>query len=317
MNSKKFLIIRPKYGLCNQLYSISKGIVLGIISNRDIIFNGFQIDYRNIDNICNFNEIININHLQYLLDNNNLNLKVYSDINIDSKKIITNSELEISYIKDFIPLLFEPENSNEEYLDVDNPISFNIPNEYDHIIKYIDYNIKFTEKFINLSNVVKNKLNLDNYICLHLRLENDAINYIYETHIKDKKDNFNKNHVSEKCREIFKNEIEQLNNLNKEKNKIYICTSLIIDNNDNTHFYTNLKKKYNLIDKNDFIKLPEIKEVCNCREIYAIIDFLIAKDSSYFIGTDWSSFSIFIYWNHIYSNKNAVMIKLWEYFSKL
>jgi hypothetical protein len=317
MNSKKFLIIRPKYGLCNQLYSISKGIVLGIISNRDIIFNGFQIDYRNIDNICNFNEIININHLQYLLDNSNLNLKVYSDINIDSKKIITNSELEISYIKDFIPLLFEPENSNEEYLDVDNPISFNIPNEYTHIIKYIDYNIKFTEKFINLSNVVKNKLKLDNYICLHLRLENDAINYIYETHIKDKKNNFNKNYVSEKCREIFKNEIEQLNNLNKDNNKIYICTSLIIDNNDNNYFYTNLKKTYNLIDKNDIIQLPEIKDVCNCREIYAIIDFLIAKDSTYFVGTDWSSFSIFIYWNHIYSNKNSDMIKLWEYFSKL
>jgi hypothetical protein len=168
-----------------------------------------------------------------------------------------------------------------------------------------------------LSNVVKNKLKLDNYICLHLRLENDAINYIYETHIKDKKNNFNKNYVSEKCREIFKNEIEQLNNLNKDNNKIYICTSLIIDNNDNNYFYTNLKKTYNLIDKNDIIQLPEIKNVCNCREIYAIIDFLIAKDSTYFVGIDWSSFSIFIYWNHIYSNKNADMIKLWEYFSKL
>ena len=34
----KYLIIRPKYGLCNQIYSISKGIIFGIISNRDIIF---------------------------------------------------------------------------------------------------------------------------------------------------------------------------------------------------------------------------------------------------------------------------------------
>ena len=68
MEGKKFLIIRPKYGLCNQLYSISKGIILGIISNRDIIFNGFQLDYRNAENICNFNEIIDINNLQYLLE---------------------------------------------------------------------------------------------------------------------------------------------------------------------------------------------------------------------------------------------------------
>jgi hypothetical protein len=315
MDGKKFLIIRPKYGLCNQLYSISKGIILGIISNRDIIFNGFQLDYRNIENICNFNEIIDINYLQYLLDNSNLNLKIYSDINVDSKKIITNSNIEISYIKNFIPLLFESENLDEKYLDIDNPISFNIPIEYDHIIKYIDFNIKFTEKYINLSNKVKQHLGLNNYICIHLRLENDGINYLYDTHLKDKKNNFDKNYVNDKCKELFKNEISTLHSINN--NKIYICTSLIIDNNDNNQYYNDLKKIYNLIDKNDIIQLPEINEVCNCREIYAIIDFLIAKDSMYFIGTDWSSFSIYIYLNHIYSNKNANMIKLWEYFSKL
>ena len=316
MDGKKFLIIRPKSGLCNQLYSISKGIILGIISNRDIIFNGFQLDYRNIENICNFNEIIDINFLQYLLDRSNLNLKVYADIDIESKKIITNSTIEISYIKDFIPLLFESENLNEKYLDIDNPISFNIPSEYENIIKYIDFNIKFTEKYINLSNKIKKLLSLNNYICLHLRLENDAINYIYDMHIKDNKETVDKNYVNQKCKEFFTNEIIKLNSF-KNDSKIYICTSLIIDNNDNNQYYLELKNNYNLIDKNDIIQLPEINEACNCREIYAIIDFLIAKDSSYFVGTDWSSFSIYIYWNHIYSNKDANMIKLWEYFSIL
>ena len=42
--NKKFLVVRPKYGLCNQIYCISKGIIFGLISNRDVIFSKFQLD---------------------------------------------------------------------------------------------------------------------------------------------------------------------------------------------------------------------------------------------------------------------------------
>ena len=61
MNKKKILIIRPKYGLCNQLKSISKGIIFAIISKRDIFFDKFQLDFRDENNSCNFNDIIDTN----------------------------------------------------------------------------------------------------------------------------------------------------------------------------------------------------------------------------------------------------------------
>ena len=62
---------------------------------------------------------------------------------------------------------------------------------------------------------------------------------------------------------------------NKDINSsIYICTSLNIDDNMNNIFYNNLKLKYNLIDKNNYIDLIKIDQ--KYREIYAIIDFIAA-----------------------------------------
>ena len=60
----RYLIVRPKYGLCNQLFSISKGIIFGLISDRDVIFNSFQLDYKNDNNTCDFHDVIDIIHLQ-------------------------------------------------------------------------------------------------------------------------------------------------------------------------------------------------------------------------------------------------------------
>jgi hypothetical protein len=82
---KKKLIIKPRYGLCNQLLSISKGIIFGIISDRDIIFNGFQIDYRDENNLCEFNSIIDIDYLQQLMIDQNINIKISSNLESDSK----------------------------------------------------------------------------------------------------------------------------------------------------------------------------------------------------------------------------------------
>ena len=309
-DGKKILIIKPRYGLCNQLYCISKGIVLGIISNRDIIFNGFQLDYKNIDNICNFNKIININHLQKILDERNINIKVYADIEVPVKKIETYVDLKISHIKDFIPILFYENNINEKYLDIDNPISFDIPKEYNDLIQYIDLNIKFTDEYINLSNKIIEKLDIKNYICCHLRLEDDAINYMYDIS-KENLNNYTKEDINNISKIKFINEISNIRSNNNSK--IYICTSLGIENNINNDFYIELKKKYDLIDKKDIASHIEMNN--NCREIYAIVDFLIAKQSIYFIGTDWSSFSIYIYSNHIYNNKYAKMINIWEDFN--
>ena len=96
---------------------------------------------------------------------------------------------------------------------------------------------------------------------------------------------------------------------------IYICTSLGIYENYNNVFYQILKKEYNLIDKNDLLNLIEINGVTKGlkkRELYGIIDYIIAQDSSYFIGCDWSSFSITLKYNHMIKNKQNKLLSIWD-----
>ena len=299
----KFLVITPKYGLCNQLLSISKGIILGIISNRNIIFKSFQLDYRDVNNICDFHDIIDIEYLKNIINKNNINIDIYSSKE-NHKKIITYTDTDISYIKDFIPILMYECNINEIYLDIENPISFKIPDEYINIYNNININLKFNDKYINIANTIKNNLNLINYSVLHLRLEDDSINFLKNSSKNKSFDEINKIYIDKYIKEI---DIIKNKNIN---NSIYICTSLNINNNVNNQIYNDLKLKYNLIDKNDYIKLIDLDK--NCREIYAIIDFIIAKDGIYFIGSDWSSFSIYLY-NHYKNTKKAcLLIDIWN-----
>ena len=293
--NNKFLIVRPKYGLCNQLHAISKGIIFAIITRRNIYFNSFQIDYRNENNICEFHEVIDIVHLQKIVDQ--YNIKIYSDMNINGKKIETLTNINISYIKDFIPLLFYNNNINEDYLDIDNPICAVIPTEYNNILNYINLNIKFSDKYINIANNIKNMLNIKTYGSIHLRLEDDGINFI-----KNLK-NLDFESVNNMCKQKY---INELDNITNKFDGTYVCTSLIINENVNNDFYKELKIKYNLIDKNDIINIIDIKN--DCREIYGIIDFLIAKDSIFFIGIDWSSFSLYVYNNHVAFSKYTKII---------
>jgi hypothetical protein len=156
------------------------------------------------------------------------------------------------------------------------------------------------DKYINIANEIKEKLKLKYYCCVHLRLEDDSINFM-----KDQNNKLDFNIVNE----IYKNKyIEELELLNNTKQKIYICTSLCMNENFNNIFYKDIKTKYNLIDKNDIININKN----NCREIYGIIDFIIAQDSLYFSGSDWSSFSIYIYSNHKFNNKDAKLINIWD-----
>ena len=300
----KYLIIRPKYGLCNQLLSISKGIIIGEITKRDVIFIGFQIDYRNENNICNFKDIIDIDHLRVIIKNVNLHINIDSKENLESNKIKTHSLEKTSMIKDFIPLLENDENKNEIYLDVDNPISCYIPHDYDIILKYININIKFTNTYITLAHNIKNNLKLHDYTCIHLRLEDDSINFMNDCYKK-----FNFSDINEIYKNKYLDELDYLKNLKNINNKIYICTSLLINENKNNNFYKEIKKKYNLLDKNDFINNDDLGKY---REIYGIIDYIIAQDSIYFIGSDWSSFSIFISDHHIYNKKANKLIDIYN-----
>ena len=299
--ANKYLVVRPKYGLCNQLYSISKGIIFGILTKRDIIFSNFQMDFRYEDNLCNFEDVIDIIHLQNILNDKHINIKILSNNNIKNINKINTHGLsdKIPYIKNFIELLFKEDNIKEEYLDIDNPISANIPFEYKELEKYINAHIKFTNKYIQLANNVKKCLNLTKYNCIHIRLEDDSINYI-----RDMSNDICFNTVND----IYKNKyIDQLDILTNSNKNIYTCTGLGINHNINNQFYEDLKEKYKLLDKNMYIDIQN-----NYRELFAIIDYIIAVDSEEFIGSDWSSFSLYIYNHHKLNNKKAYLIDIWK-----
>ena len=282
--NQNFLIVTPKFGLCNQLLAISKGIIYGLITKRDVIFHSFQLDYRSENNTCIFSDVIDIQHLEKNLYNynNEYIIKIYSNKDCIGTKIDKSTNDDISLIKDFMPLLTNEKSKNEKYLDIGNPISSEIPYQYYYLFKYININIKFTDKYIDIAHNIKNNINLTNYICIHIRLEDDALNFMKK---QTKHDIIYINNI------YIKKYIDELNILvHKYPNKkIYVCTSLNIDNNINNIFYNEIKKKYNLIDKNNFIDKSNM-----CRELYAILDYIIAKECDYFIGCDWSSFSTFI-----------------------
>jgi len=296
----KYIVITPKYGLCNQLLCISKGIIIGIITNRNVIFKSFQLDFRDDNNTCDFHDIIDMEHLKRIIYNKNIH--IYS-LKIDCKKIITNTNQDISYITDFIPLLLYQSNFNERYLDIENPISAVLPNEYLELYNTINSNIKFHDKYIHIANNIKDKLKLINYSVIHLRLEDDSIHFLQKNSNKSL-DEINNLYIEKYIKEI---EIIKNKDINSS---IYICTSLNIDDNMNNIFYNNLKLKYNLIDKNNYIDLIKIDQ--KYREIYAIIDFIIAKDGMYFIGSDWSSFSIYLYDHYKNTNKSCLLIDIWK-----
>jgi len=311
--NKKILIIKPRYGLCNQLSSISKGIIYGYLSNRDIIFNGFQLDYRHDDNLIDFHEVINIEDLQKTINKFNLNVKVISNKNIVGKKIYTGDNEDISHIKDFIPYLFYSNNEQEPILDIGNPITSKIPVEHMKLQNAIECEINFSLKYNIMANNIIEKINLKDYICLHLRLEDDAINYMKILKNYENTD-------LESINTIYKNKyLERLiflqNNKIIQNQMIYICTSLGIDKNNNNDFYRTIKSEFGLIDKTDIMNINTLDD-CKCREIYAIIDFIIAKQSTHFIGIDWSSFSLQIYNSHLANNKLAELINVWSEINK-
>ena len=235
-----------------------------------------------------------------------MKINISSDLNIKSKKINTFSNENISNIKDFINILLHEENVNEKLLDIDNPISSTIPEKYNNLYKYLNINIKFIDKYIIMAHEIKNNLNLKDYVCIHLRLEDDAIKFMIDQNNKLNFDDLNLIYKKK-----YLNEFENLKKINNTP--IYTCTSLIVNENINNEFYKKLKEEYNCVDKNMFINNSDYK----CRELYAIIDYIIAKDSLYFIGCDWSSFSYYIVQNHLLTKKNFKLIDIYESVKKL
>ena len=120
MSNKNILIINLTSGLCNQLNTIAKSIILAEIFGRNIYFQSFQIHYNSNDNKLNFNEIINIDKLQENINKLKFNVKIHKKLDINPIEIIqlnTNNQ-KYEYIQDYISLITLQKNF--KYLNIES-----------------------------------------------------------------------------------------------------------------------------------------------------------------------------------------------------
>ena len=102
---RKLLIVNLKSGLCNQLNCISKSIILASITNRNVYFNNFQIDYKNLNGVIPFKNVVNISILQNIVNKLNINVLILKKVDekIIKKAIRIEKDknlIDISYIID-------------------------------------------------------------------------------------------------------------------------------------------------------------------------------------------------------------------------
>lgn len=284
-------IVSPRVGLCNQLQTIVKGVLLGIKYNRNIYIDRFQINLYD-GNTCDINEILDISKINQYLITKNISIKILSEIdtniinNISEFKLphLDYSVIEYSYyINNFIE-----DNLNMEVIYLGNIISLCIHKSFNYI--YGDYsnlyhlimsNIVFNYKFYQIKTEIKKHLNLINYTSMHLRVEDDFVKHCSEY--------LNMN-LNEYNKALLLNYDIHIKNITTN---IYVCSGILnYDNTLNYDYYINLRTTHKLLCDKSNIYIDDY--ILKNRELIAIIDLLIAYDSDEFIGHKISSFSTVI-----------------------
>lgn len=303
-------IISPRYGLCNQLKAIINGILLSIKYNRNLYIDKFQAHFKN-DNLVDINNILDIKEINNFLEHKiktpiriiktinpnitsnldnfklpNINYNNVADLSCINGNIESNLDMEIIYLGNIISL--------------DIQLSFGyLWDDYSdkNIYYFIMHNIKFNQIFYRLKDYIKQELKLTNFNCIHLRIEDDAINFFsacYGLPIEK---------YNEKLIAFYENNI---NMLSQTQNNIYVCSGMLeFDNKINLHYYNGLIENNRLLCDKKNIKLDD--HYLHNRELIAIIDLLIAYDSDFFVGSFISSFSQVIKCHHTYNNKKFIL----------
>jgi hypothetical protein len=297
-------IVEPKLGLCNQLQTIVKGILLSIKYQRDLFIHNFQINL-NTKTFANINEILDIDEINKFLKHYNYNIKILKELDCSILNKIEDFKLpNIDYnkISDLRTINTDIENYlQNEYIYLGNIVSICLQNSLN--LKYYDFknkyyqilsNLKFNKEFYQLKDKIKNDLKLTNFTVIHLRIEDDALKHFSHFH------KIPINEYNNKLKSFYELHI----NNNKNTN-IYISSGILnFDNKINCQYYLDLKGKYNNIFDKSNIQID--KYYLNNRELIAIVDLLICFDSSKFIGCGISSFSRVI---EGYLNYNSLIKK--------
>lgn len=272
LNISKPNKLSQNMGLCNQLYAIKGTCEYAYDNNiNTIVIENFLTDI-NKNTYCNISEVIDLNHLNELLKI--YNIKVL-DWNTDSGLQKTNvifNEAPYWHI-----------NLNPNF----NP--YTIPNP--DLTIYIMSNLKFTSKFYDIANEIlkKNKITAEPCNVIHLRLENDAIQYWSK-----------ENNISlQEFKQILEN--KYINKINKYINKNFITIVIASDYDNNVIKYLDARRYLYYTTEKKF------KE----RELNAIVDLIISQTCNrVFLGFYESSFA---YWAMVRVSKTPKTKKIYFY----
>ena len=254
----------PFSGSNNSLFSLINSIIIAKTLNYDNIY----ITGYPLD--YNSNKIINANYIYNLNFINNEIQKIYPNL-----KIFFLDKIEIDHERKYnsiFKLINDPNKFSYLFSNIkkDNILYFGCSfsgyyyNNERNLFMKIFNCIKYKEEYY-----IKND-NLKNYICLHHRSDEDMLNYI--------------------------NDIFKINNLTIDTlNYIYSIIFKLFDLYDLNYYVCCVDTKYNKLystNKTEF------------RDINAIFEYTIASGSSFFIGFEYSTFSMLVFNNNEKFNIN-------------
>ena len=142
----------------------------------------------------------------------------------------------------------------------------------DNLYFFIMNNIIFNQTFYELKDYIKQELNLTNFNCIHLRIEDDALGHFAQCY-KLTIDEYNKKLIN-----FYE---DNITSICKDQKYIYICSGILdFDNTINLEYYKNLIKNNKLLCDKKNIKLDKYKSylcqpsqatfLMNCSSVWQI-----------------------------------------------
>ena len=291
-------ISKPKYifchlnlkqggaGLFNQLYGLANIIILGHYLHRQVVISGFFPNYDSFQYIP-LSKVINVNALNDYIKTKKLNTYVHEHNDSFSKYQWTYSLLCDSNTCNKMPfanLICSMAADTNPYIHCITPMLLTVTihcKENKPLFDDIISNIKFSDVIYTMVKSIKQSLNLNSYVAVHLRLEDDWIHHA--SHLF-------KMHPTKFIQHSTNQYYLHIKNFCDKQTPIFLSTGLLKHKNLNNHLPQHIQSMYPntvfLTSHTPFTEIPQ------GREINAIIDYLLCLDADKFIGSQHSSFSL-------------------------
>jgi hypothetical protein len=270
------------WGLFNQLISFTNSIIIANQANRHIYDPRVLVNYNSFESIP-ISSVIDIDGLNQVLKSLNIHTRI-----VNHNKII-NWTKSLNYdgttlISNHLPIICNNISSqNTKYLNTGNMFNLTLQkSEYiSNIERQIFCSLPFTPRFYEILNYCKEHFLTDNYSVVHLRLEDDWINF--SKHDKN---------FTQHSEDLFGRYLDKMNETFESDDKIYLATHLLKSSNVNNSMVDRIKDRYkNLVP---MISWRDVFDMPVGREIDALVDYIICINANKFIGTVGSTFSAVI-----------------------